>query len=82
MILFYLIHDSRQSLRSIGKKIIFSKESVHYRIKRLIKKGVIKNFTIWVSFRNFGYDEMMTHYKFMNINPNIKKEIIDFFCKK
>ena len=37
-ILFHLIHDSRQSMKSIGKKIGLSKESVNYRIKRLIKK--------------------------------------------
>ena len=33
-ILFHLIHDSRQSMKSIGKKIGLSKESVNYRIKR------------------------------------------------
>jgi Lrp/AsnC family transcriptional regulator for asnA, asnC and gidA len=80
-ILFYLIHDSRQSLKSIGKKVGISKESTHYRINRLIKKEVIKNFSIFVNFRTFGYSAMMTHYKFININPRIKKEIIDFFVK-
>jgi len=79
LILYHLIHDSRQSLKSIGKKVGISKESTHYRIKRLIKKGVIKNFSIFCNFRSFGYSAMMTHYRFMNINPIIKKEIIDFF---
>ncbi len=79
LILFHLIHNSRQSLLSIGKKVGISKESTHYRIKRLIKKGVIKNFSIFVNFQSFGYSVMMTHYKFININPRIKKEIIDFF---
>jgi len=81
LILFHLIHDSRQPYISIGKKVGISKESTHYRVKRLIEKGVIKNFSIFVNFRIFGYDGMMTHYKFMNISPNIKKEIIDFFVK-
>ncbi len=81
MILYHLIHDSRQSFLSIGKKVGISKESAHYRVKRLIEKGVIKNFSLFMNFRNFGYDAMMTHYKFININPNIKKEIIDFFVK-
>ena len=79
LIIYYLIHNSRQSLKSIGKKVGISKESTHYRIKRLIKNEIIKNFTIFVNFRSFGYSAMMTHYKFININPSIKKEIIDFF---
>lgn len=81
LILFHLIHDSRQSFLSIGKKVGTSKESTHYRINRLMKKGVIKNFTIFVNVHCFGYSLMMTHYKFININPQIKKEIIDFFVK-
>jgi len=79
LILYYLIHDSRQSLKSIGKKIGISKESTHYRIKRLTKMGIIKNFTIMISWRIFGYSGMMTHYKFTNINPIIKNEILNFF---
>jgi len=74
-----LDNDSRQSLKSIGKKVGISKESTHYRIKRLINNGVIKNFTIMLNWRIFGYSGMMTHYRFTNINPSIKKEILDFF---
>lgn len=79
LILYYLLKDSRQSLKSLGKKVGISKESAHYRIKRLINNGIIKNFTIMINWRIFGYSAMMTHYKFININPTIKKEIIDFF---
>ena len=80
-IIFHLIHDSRQSLKSIGRLVGMSKESTHYRINRLIKKRIIVNFSIFVNFRSFGYSAMMTHYRFININPIIKKEIIDFFVK-
>jgi DNA-binding Lrp family transcriptional regulator len=79
MILFHLLHDSRQTAKSIGKKVGLSKDTTVYRIDRLIKREIIKNFTIFLSWRTFGYSAMMTHYKFVNINPIIKKEIIDFF---
>jgi Lrp/AsnC family transcriptional regulator for asnA, asnC and gidA len=79
LILYFLIHNSRQSLKSLGKKIGISKESAHYRIKRLKKNEIIKNFTIFVNPRCFGYSQMMTHFKFTNISPNIKNEIIDYF---
>jgi DNA-binding Lrp family transcriptional regulator len=79
LILYNLIHNSRQSTESLGRKVGISNESTQYRIKRLIKRGIIKNFTIFVNWRIFGYSAMMTHYKFININPTLKREIIDFF---
>ncbi len=79
MILYHLIHDSRQTAKSIGKKIGLSKVTTHYRINRLIKKDIIKKFTIFIGWRTFGYSAMMTHYKFKNVNPMIKNEIINFF---
>jgi DNA-binding Lrp family transcriptional regulator len=77
-ILFYLLQNSRQSLKSIGKKVGISKELVSYRIKRLIKNKIIMNFSIIVNLEKLGYALMQTHYKFININPTIKQEIIDF----
>ena len=77
-ILFYLIQNSRQSLKSIGKKVGISKELVSYRIKRLVKNKIIMNFSIIVNFERLGYALMQTNYKFININPKIKQEIIDF----
>jgi DNA-binding Lrp family transcriptional regulator len=81
LILYHLIINSRQQIKTIGEKVGLSKETTGYRINRLIKNGVIKKFTLFINFRNFGYSEMMTHYKFKNINPIIKKEIIDFLVK-
>jgi len=78
-ILFYLIKNSRQSLKTIGRNTGMSKELVHYRIRRLIKNGIINNFSIVVNFEKLGYALMQSYYKFVNINPAIKEEIIDFF---
>jgi DNA-binding Lrp family transcriptional regulator len=81
LILYHLIKNSRQPIKSLGKKIGLSKETTRYRIIRLIRKGILKKFTLFINFRDFGYEAMMTHYKFKNIDPIIKKEIIDFFVK-
>jgi len=78
-ILYQLLLDSRQSLKSIGKKTGLSKESVYYRIKRLLKNKVITNFRINIKWHKLGYSCMVTFYKFININPSIKNEILDFF---
>ena len=77
-ILYHLIQNSRQPIKYLSNKVGLSKETTRYRIKRLIKNEIIKKFTLLINFRIFGYEAMMTHYKFKNINPSIKKEIIDF----
>jgi DNA-binding Lrp family transcriptional regulator len=77
-IIYYLIKNSRDSLGSIGKKIEASKELVSYRIKRLIENKIIHNYSILLNFEKLGYLSVQTHYKFININPKIKAEIIKF----
>jgi DNA-binding Lrp family transcriptional regulator len=78
-ILFYLLQDSRQSLKTIGKKVGISRELASYRIRRLINKKIIKIFTLNVYYEKLGYSLVDYFYKFTNISPNIKDEIIKFF---
>ena len=81
-ILYHLLLDSRQSLKSIGKKIGISKELVSYRIRRLTNNKIINNYYIIINFESLGYSIIMTHYKFININPIIKEEILNYFIQK
>ena len=78
-ILFHLLQDSRQSLKTIGKKVRISRELASYRIRRLINKGIINNFTVKINFEKLGYASTNIYFKFKNTNPTIQKEIIDFF---
>ena len=77
-ILYYLLENSRQSYKSIGKKVGASKELIAYRIKRMIQKGVIKNFKIICNFEKLGYALLQTHYKFVNVSPRKKEEILTY----
>ena len=77
-IIYHLLQNSRQPLRIIGKKVGISKELVSYRIKRLIKNNIILNFSIITNFERLGYTLMETQYKFININPTIKEEILGY----
>ena len=78
-ILFYLIQDSRQSLKTIGKKVGISKELAAYRIKRLINNEIIKKFIVTVNEERLGYGLVIIYFKYKNINPNTKQEIINYF---
>lgn len=77
-ILYYLLEDSQQSYKTIGKKIGASKELVSYRINRMIQNKIIINCSIIINFERLGYMLMTTHYKFVNANPQKKNEIIDY----
>jgi Lrp/AsnC family transcriptional regulator for asnA, asnC and gidA len=78
-ILYYLSLDSRQSFTKLGKKVGLSRELVKYRVKRLLEKGIIKNFITITQASAFGAVFIRFYYNFQNTTPEIKKEIINYF---
>lgn len=78
-ILYQLDIDSRQSFRSIGKKIGLSKDVVASRVKRLQEGGIIKNFFTVIDSSKLGYTSFRFYLTFQRTTPEIKKEIIDHF---
>ncbi|MCI4434294.1 MAG: Lrp/AsnC family transcriptional regulator [Thermoplasmata archaeon] len=55
-ILDILKTDARSSLEEISKNVGISKSTVHYRIKRMIDKGVIEKFSTKLNYKALGYD--------------------------
>jgi len=79
-ILYYLSLDSRQSFQKIGKKVGLTKEVVSYRIKRLQELGIIQNFYTDFILTPMGQTiYVRLYFNYQNINPSIKKEIIQHF---
>lgn len=78
-ILYELAIDSRQSFRSIGRKVGLTKDVVTNRIKRLQQQGIIKKFRTRISLISLGQLLVRTYYVFQYTNPKIKREIIDHF---
>ena len=78
-ILYYLDQNSRQTLSRIGKKVGIHENSVAYRLNRLEKLGVIKNYYTFVDALKLGYLPVRFYLKFRFINPNIEKGIIEYF---
>ena len=78
-ILYQLDLDCRQSVTQIGKKVGLKKDVVSYRMKRLKKEDVIRNF--WTSINTFrlGYDVFRIYITFQYVNSNVKNEIIQHF---
>lgn len=78
-ILYELDIDSRQSFRSIGRKVGLSKDIVASRIKKLIDKGIIIRFFTYYDTLQLGLNLLRFYFKFQYVTPEIKKEIIDHF---
>ncbi len=80
-ILYQLDINSRQSLKSIGEKVHLQKNVVQYRIDKLVKTGVIKNFYTSINFHRLGFINLGIHIKYQYYTPEIEKEIIQYFYK-
>jgi len=81
-ILYQLDVDSRQSFSEIGKKVRLPKNVVSYRINRMIKAGIIKNFYSVIDASKLGYISFRFYLVFQYTNPDIEKEIINYFIMK
>ncbi|NNC94378.1 MAG: winged helix-turn-helix transcriptional regulator [Chitinophagales bacterium] len=55
-ILNILMHDSRESYASIAKKLFVSSGTVHVRVKKMEKNGIIKGSQVLVDHNNLHYD--------------------------
>jgi len=82
-ILYELNLDSRQSFRSIGRKVGLSKDVVTNRINKLEELGIITKFYTEINLFKLGYFCFRFYISFQNITPAIKEEIINYFkdCK-
>lgn len=78
-ILYELDMDSRQSFRSIGRKVGLSKDVVASRVKRLQEKGIITKFFTSFDCSKLGLIPLRFYFKYQYITPSKKKEIIDHF---
>ena len=80
-ILYHLDIDSRQSFRSIGRKVGLSKDIVASRVKKLQDGGIILSYFTSIDSSKLGYISFRFYLKFQHINPKIEKEIIEYFVK-
>ncbi len=81
-ILYELDLNARQSDSEIAKKVKLSREVVNYRINRLQKEGVIRNFVTVLNNNTLGYLAFRVFLKFKDITPKKEEEIVDFLKNK
>jgi Lrp/AsnC family leucine-responsive transcriptional regulator len=78
-IIYLLDKNARQSYSRIGKKVGLKKTVVAYRVNKLLKKGVIRNFYTLVDSYKLGYSSFRMYIGFQYLTPQIEKEICQHF---
>lgn len=77
-IMYELDLNARASVTEIARKVRASKETVNFRIKRLVKDGYIKGFYTLFNTAKLGYFYYKTFLKFHRTTPEIEIEIIEY----
>lgn len=74
IILNLLIENARMTYADIAKKVGMKSPSVIDRIKRLESEGIIKNYSVEISYEKLGYDIMA----FIGVSVDNAQHIVDF----
>ncbi|HLC73452.1 MAG TPA: winged helix-turn-helix transcriptional regulator [Candidatus Nanoarchaeia archaeon] len=81
-ILYQLDLNARQSDSEIAKKIGLSRDSVRYRINKMIENGYINYFMTLINSMKLGYDWYRTFFKFQNLSIDKEDDIINYLKGK
>ena len=57
-ILQHLVSDSKITLKELSKKIVIPPSTIHARIKKMEKQGIIDRYTLKINFRAIGLEIM------------------------
>jgi DNA-binding Lrp family transcriptional regulator len=80
--ILYLLHkNSRMPLVKIGKMVNLSKDAVNYRINKLQKEGIIKDFTIEINHGSLGFTIYTVFLRFRKVNQEEQATIITLLRK-
>jgi len=77
-IMYELDLNARASVTEIAKRVRASKETVNFRIKRLLKESYIKGFYTVFNTAKLGYFYYKTFLKFHRTTPEIENKIIEY----
>ena len=78
-ILAELEHNSRQSFSEIAKRLKTSKEVINYRVKNLLKEGIIIRFFTEINLAKLGMQVYKICFQFQNVNFKKEEEMYNYF---
>ena len=81
-IMYELDLNARITASQLAKKLKKSKETINFRINRLIKNNYIKGFYTVFNTSKVGWYYIKFYIKFKNITPEKEKELFDYVSKQ
>ncbi len=73
-----LFDNSRTPFSEIGRKARLSKESVNYRLKRLMNNGLIVGFNTVLDIKKMGWEIFFVYIRFRDLDEIKEKEILEY----
>ncbi|MFH0971696.1 MAG: Lrp/AsnC family transcriptional regulator [Candidatus Micrarchaeota archaeon] len=70
--------NARLPVAQIAKKVRLSKETVNYKLKRILEGGYIESFYALINASKFGYRYYRVYMKFQNLNEKTEHQIVAF----
>ena len=77
-ILYELDVDCRTSASQIAKKLNISKETVNYRINKMVDNGTIKGFITEVNMAKLGLTTYKVYYQFQYLDGAVEKKLVHY----
>ena len=78
-ILYELDRNASQSLAEIGKRLHVGRDVMHYRVKRLERERIIKNYISIIDYGKIGYMSGAIYLKLQHDTEAIQQEIMNYF---
>lgn len=76
-----LDRDSRQSYSQLGRKLRIAKETVKYRVEKLLENRAIENFYAVINFSKIGFTLYRIYISLQNTSPSIEEKMADYLSK-
>ncbi len=80
-ILYELEQNCRRSLSDIARKVRLSKQTLHYRISRLVKEGIITQFVAILDTSKLGLINHEVWIQLDSLSESKKQNFIDYLVK-
>src|SRR3989344_3374548 len=76
-ILELLLENSRESLNVVARKVRLSRENVDYRIKRLVREELIRDFITVFDTKKLGLKYYVVFLELVNLDDVVERKMLN-----
>lgn len=73
-----LLINSREQISAIGKKIRLRRENVNYKMNRLVKEGLIKEFNTVLNEKKLRLSHYVVFLELINLQEDTEQQILEY----